>query len=271
MMGRTADVSPVGRFLLPNLRDVGGYPTRDGLRVRERELYRSSAPVGSSEVHVAELVGIGLRSVFDLRSADEQDAAPDVLPDGTHYTRTDVLQGTSGLTPVDQERLMADPAAARRVLERTSGYELAETRFRDLVRLAGARRGLRTIFVSLTDDTHRPALIHCSTGRDRTGWVIAALLSLLDVPHEQIVADYMVSAELLEPINRASRNVFLARGGDGESFDSLTAVRPEYLDAAFDEVDRAFGTIERYFEHGLGIDGATQDTLRAVLLERASG
>src|SRR5207253_2182120 len=43
-------------------------------------------------------------------------------------------------------------------------------------------------------------LVHCQVGRDRTGLVAALLLSLADVPPEEIAADYALSADRLRPL-----------------------------------------------------------------------
>jgi protein-tyrosine phosphatase len=43
-------------------------------------------------------------------------------------------------------------------------------------------------------------LVHCQVGRDRTGLVAALLLSLADVPAEEIASDYALSADRLRPL-----------------------------------------------------------------------
>ena len=47
---------------------------------------------------------------------------------------------------------------------------------------------------------HRPTVLHCAAGKDRTGVVTALVLGLLGVDHEQIVADYMVTATHMDRI-----------------------------------------------------------------------
>ena len=54
--------------------------------------------------------------------------------------------------------------------------------FRDFVRLPSARRAYGRLFRDLARDDHRPAPVHCSTGKDRTGWAAAAFLLLMGVP-----------------------------------------------------------------------------------------
>ena len=59
-----------------NFRDIGGLPTADGGQVRSGILFRSEGPASFFEDHHAELSDLGFRSVADLRSTIERDAAP---------------------------------------------------------------------------------------------------------------------------------------------------------------------------------------------------
>jgi protein-tyrosine phosphatase len=55
-----------------------------------------------------------------------------------------------------------------------------------------------------------------------------------------------------------------ARGGDLELFRPILDVRPSYLEAALDEIRAGYGSIERYFSDGLGVDDATREALRTA-------
>jgi protein-tyrosine phosphatase len=46
----------------------------------------------------------------------------------------------------------------------------------------------------------------------------------------------------------------------------VLGVRAGYLKASFQEMHERFGTIERYFTDGLGIDAGTLDRLREAFL-----
>jgi protein-tyrosine phosphatase len=256
-----------GSLWLPNLRDIGGYPTLGGGRVRRGVLYRSSALAGLSSDQMRGLKDLGLRAVFDLRSVAERQVAPDDLPPGVSLYPMDVLSGTSSFSPDRLAQLLSDPAGARRALQGRKASEVSEERFRELVRLESARQGWRTLYTSLTEPSRRPALVHCSTGRDRTGWAVAALLALLGVAREHIVHDYLVSDRLLEPLVAPGRRSFVDRGGDDSLFASLAGARRENLDAAFDEAERVYGSLENYYEDGLGMDATTRGALQASLVE----
>ena len=61
---------------------------------------------------------------------------------------------------------------------------------------------------------------------------------------------------------------FVAAGGDRDIAVAVFGVKPEYLEASFDEMNPRYGTIEKYFSEGLGIDTASQATLRDLFLRK---
>jgi hypothetical protein len=50
--------------------------------------------------------------------------------------------------------------------------------------------------------------------------------------------------------------------------EAISGVKPEYLEASFDEMQKRYGTIENYFSEGLGIDAAGQRALRDLYIKR---
>jgi protein-tyrosine phosphatase len=136
--------------------------------------------------------------------------------------------------------------------------------YRAFVRLPSARAGYGTLFRDLAIESNRPALVHCIAGKDRTGWVAAALQLLLDVPEEAVMDHFLESRLHLGPLVEPIPNAFAARCSDPELFRPILDVRPSYLEAALDEIRAGYGSIERYFSVGLGVDDATQEALRTA-------
>lgn len=63
------------------------------------------------------------------------------------------------------------------------------------------------------EDTQYPVLIHCRFGRDRTGIVVAALLSLLGISEALIVKEFMLSEEAPEDLIKQALSGFRKAGG----------------------------------------------------------
>ncbi len=260
----TATGEPLAIPPIPNLRDVGGCPTRSGCRVRTGLLYRSSGLHGLAPVEGDAIARLAIRTVYDLRLAREQAEAPDRLPAGTRHLPLDVLAAWAKGGPSQLFAWASDPTAARDALADGRAEALWVEQYRALVRLPSARAGYGTLFRDLTIASHRPALVHCTTGKDRTGWVVAALQLLLGVPEDAVMDHFLESRRHLGPLVEPMLAAIAARGGDPELFRPLLDVRPNYLEAALDEVRGTYGPIERYFSDGLGVDKATQMALRTA-------
>jgi protein-tyrosine phosphatase len=261
--GDSLDIASV-----PNLRDVGGYATRSGGTVRTGLLYRSAALdrlVGPD----AETFGrLGIRTVYDLRGERERQAAPDRLPAATEYVSADVLAAWTEGGPWSLFAWFDDPRAAREGLGGGRAEAIWMEQYRHFVTLPSAQAAYGRLFRDIASEAHRPALFHCSTGKDRTGWAAAAFLLLLDVPLELVMADFRRSRAYLDPIVLPMLESLRERGGDPELWRPIFAVRPAYLEAGLDQVRRSFGSIEAYFADGLGIDRGGQEALRVAFVDR---
>jgi len=119
--GRRIDIP-----LLPNLRDLGGYATASGGRVRTGQLYRSTELNHLKGDDLASFAGLGIRVVFDLRTAPERDAEPDVVPDGTEQVVCDVLKDSQGAAPALLGKVLSDPAFAEQMLGGGKAVQLFE-------------------------------------------------------------------------------------------------------------------------------------------------
>jgi len=82
------------------------------------------------------------------------------------------------------------------------------------------------------------------------------------VPKETVMADYMRTNDYTLPQFAKAMDAFVAAGGDRAIVEAVFGVKPEYLNASFDEMQKRHGTIENYFANGLGIDAAGQKALR---------
>lgn len=138
----------------------------------------------------------------------------------------------------------------------------------DMVTLPSAKKALGQFLETLAKTNSSPALFHCSSGKDRTGWTAAVLLTLLGVPKEQIIKDFERSNDYILPAQKSVIDNFVKAGGDPGIMPAIVGVKAIYLEAAFAEVNRVYGSMDRYFTEGLGIDLAKQKAIRDAFLEK---
>jgi protein-tyrosine phosphatase len=86
---------------VPNLRDLGCWPTPGGGRVRSGLLYRSTALNHLRGDNLTAFAGLGVRAVYDLRTAAERDAQPDRLPADVAYVVVDELADATEAAPAE--------------------------------------------------------------------------------------------------------------------------------------------------------------------------
>ena len=97
-------------------------------------------------------------------------------------------------------------------------------------------------------------------------WTAAATLLLLGVSEEDVLYDYELPNRDLLPAIKPLVEHFRAAGGDPHLLEPVLGVDPDYLPTALDEMNQRFGSIEAYFEEGLGIDTDAHRRLRDTLV-----
>jgi protein-tyrosine phosphatase len=132
-----------------------------------------------------------------------------------------------------------------------------------------ASAGFATAVRLAAEPANLPLLFHCSAGKDRTGWLSVILLTALGVDEEAIRADYLRTNDLTEALQETILAAMQERQPalDIESVRPVLQARPEYLDAAYAEVRRRYGSFDRYLRDGLAVPGQLIRALRANLLE----
>lgn len=106
-------------------------------------------------------------------------------------------------------------------------------------------------------------------GKDRTGFAAAVLLKILGVPHNVIMQDYLLTNQYILPsFQRELTFLRIFRGKRfTEAVKAFMEARPEYLSAAFDAIDREFGSFDAYVYDALGLSIHDVNKLKAVYLE----
>jgi protein-tyrosine phosphatase len=104
-------------------------------------------------------------------------------------------------------------------------------------------------------------VIHCTAGKDRTGFACALILHALGVPDDVIAEDYLLTNRFY--VRDPSHSPDLPE----EVRLALASVEASFLGAAFEAIRADYGDLESYFRDGLGLGAEQRQTLQTRYLE----
>jgi protein-tyrosine phosphatase len=242
----------------PNFRDIGGIRVGEQ-RVRSGVVYRSGVLDQLDDADLQRLVSLGLRTAIDLRSDDEVAARPNRLPPSVTTVRMPVTDVSAAPQAIMErlERGDAEGLGAEMLVRGNRAFALDYARrFGDVVRAIAAPGAA-------------PVVVHCTAGKDRTGFAIAALLWCVGADDAAVMDDYLATNRALAARHERVLDEARNRLADVEPLMAMLQVRHEYLDAARVAWNERYGSREQFVTEGLGIDAATRARLAARLLEPA--
>jgi protein tyrosine/serine phosphatase len=231
-----------------NVRDLGGLPAADGQTTRWGALVRADLLCRLDDEGRQAMLAHGIRTVVDIRGASELAAEPNPFCEtgegGPLYLHH----------PVNE-----DPTLIAAIVAETSPSR------QNAISLDRSRLGYARIVSAIATAPLGGVVFHCHAGKDRTGVVAALLLSLVGVPDETIVADYVLSVASIGPLTQQwlDRN---ARDADHRAELLGRAMpRPRIMLDTLAHL-HSLGGAERYLLDG-GATSADLTALRVRLLE----
>lgn len=245
-----------------NFRDMGGYFTADGRRVRLGLLFRSGVMTSLTAADQEYLASFGFQRVVDLRSTEERELYPNLW---AREQNIDVLAQDYSMSAIIEQ--MVDENGEVRGMEEL--YRSFPQQFKPQL----------TQFFDELVAGNVPLVVNCSAGQDRTGLSSALLLLALGVPREVVVQDYLQSTRYRRPdIERGDVDLAEAAADNwfaelmlrySEGHDSDHAAEPllnsagvPYLRFALDRIEQDYGSVERFLALELGVDAADLARLR---------
>jgi protein-tyrosine phosphatase len=259
---------------LANFRDIAGISTLyggtgysnsvadDGV-MRTGVFYRSSALSSLSAADAATLAELGITSIYDLRTTSEIAAAPDASVSGATDTNINILASTT-VTATSSAYTSVTGADAYM----TSMYD-------SFVTDASERSEFAQLLLALAHGDSA-ALIHCTSGKDRTGWAAVLLESIAGVSSSQIMTDYLAtnsySAATIEAYYEAALKYYTSLYGAtvgeqmAEAIKEIYSVNSSWLTSALSEVIAEYGSMTNYLTEGLGLSMADIYVLRAKMV-----
>ena len=236
-----------------NFRDLGGYPVyAQHKRIRWGMLYRSARIDLSQPATRDKLNHLGIRTVIDLHTPSESPLPAGTLPGQPRVVHIPIPVDclTDILADIDQQRIQPDTIG--RIVERINRHIVAAN-----------APAFRQMFDILLDKENYPAVIQCSTGKGRTGIASALVLNALGVNDDDIMTDYRLSRF---NIPTAISYVYELPVRSQEALITLFSARENFLNAAKDEIERTYGSVDEYLTKAVGLQKDELKDLRKILL-----
>jgi protein-tyrosine phosphatase len=236
-----------------NFRDFGGLTAGGNARVVAGRLYRSANPARVTDEGVAQLTRLGIATIVDLRGTAERAKA---LAD-------------FGAVPIAIRATPIEPKTSVRLREMLTVPGTRAGQIRDL--MIASYRGyvneaavdFGAAFQAILAESEGPLLVHCTAGKDRTGFVVAVLQAALAVPRDAIFEDYLATNRHWDRASAAGHVPM-----ESDAVEPVLVADADYLAAAFEEIEKRDGDV-RAFLHRATAGRVTQSHLDA-LIERSA-
>ena len=242
-----------------NFRDLGGYKTSDGKTVKWGKVYRSDNLHSLTDEDLKYMERLNLKSVVDFRSDEERNEEPDRL--------------TPDMTPILLP-IKFEPEGVTETLMRdlTFGDLDSSNLLRDfnIILVKEFTEEYREFFRHIVDNGGEPFLLHCTAGKDRAGFGSAMILTVLGVPREKIIEDYLltntyVSDHVDRKLLETELKTFFR--ADSDNLRKINLVEERYIQAAFDTIDSHWGGMDQYISEGLNLTEEDINKIKDYYLE----
>jgi protein-tyrosine phosphatase len=231
-----------------NFRDLGGYRTTRGGCTRGGQVFRSDGLHKLDDSDVAAFDALGVRTVIDLRRDDERHEHPHRF--------------TSVCLPLPSRRLNERAGVA--LESRADGERWLFDEYCTMLEAGGRQFGQMFTIVA---EGRGPVVIHCMSGKDRTGLTAALLLDLLGVEREVVLDDYELTSRYhgVEHIPEVV-DMFVANGIARPAAEGMLSAPRWAMEEALRVLDEEFGGSERYLRTSGAMDDETLSRLHAHLV-----
>lgn len=229
-----------------NFRDFGGFINKDGKQLRWGRLFRSGSLERLTDNDLAYFKNLGIKTVIDLRSDRAIIETPDRLPDSVRLLHVKIIKTQ------DLKRTIADNVG----LGPDGAVQFLKENYVDFIVNIHT---FRPIIDQLLQG--EPFLVHCNSGKDRSGISVALILMALNVDRAIIEENYLLTNQYTTLYFNDNKEKLSPLGIKDDVIMELSKVRQEYLHTAFNAIDSIYGSSEAMFEKEFGITSEIQKEL----------
>lgn len=244
-----------------NFRDMGGYQTTDGRRIKKGIFYRSGDLSRMTDRDKGVFETLGIRTIFDYRDENEALAKPDPIFKNVVNIRIPA-KGNVGFKM---------PTVTLKDIE---NREFLQNINRDVFtkmysELAFNNPSYQKLMEIIQEPDQLGLLHHCAAGKDRTGIGGALILLVLGVPRDIVLADYLQTNDYLKPMRNMMIPILSRHLNEQEMqhFGDIMSAKASYLQAAFDAIDQNYDSEDQFFKEEFGLNDSKRQLLKRYYLE----
>lgn len=282
---------------IPNVRELGGIRTKDGRRIRTGKLIKSGMLCRASAEDICTLTEeYQVKLIVDLRTKKERELMPDPEIKGVSQIWNPIfmedMQGV-GVFPPDERDILENRLKALFIVRHRADEKTREAmdEVRNMVRTDEldpdvymqrmyqkfvnnqiVQNQVKQFFALLRNNREGAVLWHCAAGKDRSGICTALLLYALGVSREDIITNYMESAESSEDaVDYLLEKLFPSSEPDYEKYRELArkffGAKACYIEAFFDAVEKDYTSVDNYLQKALELHVDNIVRLKTLYLE----
>ena len=253
---------------LYNARDLGGFPTADGVVTKFGVYIRSEAPCDLSDDDISALKDYGVTASIDLRGSGEKNSRPSSLKGVMDYIEKPLFNEAAIYDDKDRETSRdegAKPSEPKHGHIQDWGEQYKQ--------MAEEARSWAIDVLDIAANCDGGLLYHCTTGKDRTGLFSCYLLSICGVAREDIAADYCISQIYLAPVYARMRSGKVDLGPPPGGADlppmeeSFFKTPPEAMLTLIDYLVDKYGSVVDYLRL-IGVSEDTMDKIREKFIDK---
>jgi len=246
-----------------NFRDVGGITNKDGKKIKSGLLFRSAELSRLTEKDLEHIRKLNVKTILDLRTTAEKQSKLFPLSNSDHMRIISI--------PIsDREKEMTQKEFFHFLISKGRKFDFGKYLQDIYFKIAFERQEeINKAVYHLSDKNNLPAIIHCTAGKDRTGFISALIQLALNVDAESVLQDYLLSNELLaKQANRLIRQVRLMSlfRISAKQLKPLMEAKSIYLTDVLDEIHKRYNTVADYLIEGCKIDKSKLLAIESIFL-----
>lgn len=242
-----------------NFRDMGGYQSEDGRRIKWGEIYRGDSLQRATDKDLELVRSLKIGEVYDFRREEEVKKGPNRFPEAYDlvYHHLPVVHGEFNFI-----------AAMEKLKENSSDWIREETIVQGYVdNTVNFATSWGNVINRLAMDDCPPLYFHCTAGKDRTGICAALILSALNIPVETIMSDYLLSNPYIKDVWVRVEKMIQSQGINPDKLKPFFSAPRIALEAMLSHLQSEFGGVLPFLRTKADVSQKNIDNLKKRLLE----